>query len=404
MIFAPNHHQHVFRSYKLKDSYAMVLMFAGNITTAAGHCQPILDELSIGIVITNSTGEIITCNRAAERLTGITSDTARGHSFDEIFGVGLFKNSNLLFKQLSEIKEDTVLETQISAKGKICNHVSLSISSIYVMSGQKIGLVLTLQDISRIKKLEEQANRAGRLAAMGEMAVKIAHEIRNPLGSIELFASMLQNDLENFAELKTLAEHISLGVRNINNIISNLLLFIKPEQKPDMQILDIHDPLKDSLFFAEHIIKTNDSIEVITDFISQPLQICGDAQLLSQISLNLILNAIQAMPDGGRLSISTRKIHGRQGDNVAEICFSDTGCGIPAVDLPKIFDPFFTTKKKGTGLGLTIVHNIVKAHGGTIDIDSSEASGTECILTFPLCCRIDGLIRTPRRQLAAGVN
>ena len=240
------------------------------------------------------------------------------------------------------------------------------------------------KNLAQIKKLEQQANRTGRLAAMGEIAVKIAHEIRNPLGSIELFASVLQKDLEEHEDLKMLAEHISSGVRSINNIISNLLLFIKPEQTPEMKVLDIHDSLKDSLFFAEHMINTHKSIELITRFASQPLNIYGDPELLSQVSLNLILNAIQAMTDGGRLTIATRKLNEQHGTGIAEIRFSDTGCGIPSENLSKIFDPFFTTKKRGTGLGLTIVHNITQVHGGSVDISSSPGYGADCIVTFPL--------------------
>jgi signal transduction histidine kinase len=236
----------------------------------------------------------------------------------------------------------------------------------------------------RMKKVQEQAKRAGRLAAMGEMAVKIAHEIRNPLGSIELFASLLQKELEDNADLKPLCGHICSGVKRIDNIISNLLLFIRPEQTPEMQVLDVHESLKDSLFFAEHLIHTNTGIDVVTHFGDRPLKINGDSQLLSQVSLNLILNALQAMPDGGRLTISTGTCDNVHGNEIAEIRYADTGCGIPQKNLSKIFDPFFTTKKKGTGLGLAIVHHITESHGGTIDINSSESQGTECIVSLPL--------------------
>jgi signal transduction histidine kinase len=255
---------------------------------------------------------------------------------------------------------------------------------IFSKTGKKIGTALTLQDsIQQNRKSDDQAGRTGRLAAMGEMAVQIAHEIRNPLGSIGLFASVLEKDLEGFEELKAIAGHISSGVNSINTIISNLLLFIQPNQKAKMQALDVHEPLKDSLFFADHIFEANDAITVITEFGSTPMVIDGDSELLKQIALNLILNAIQAMPDGGVLTISTRKIESK-GREFAEIRFADTGCGISEADQAKIFDPFFTTKTRGTGLGLTIVHNITKIHGGDIDIRSTEAAGTECIITLPL--------------------
>ena len=235
-----------------------------------------------------------------------------------------------------------------------------------------------------MQNLEAQANRTGRLTAMGEMAVRIAHEIRNPLGSIELFATMLMDDLKAYEDLKALAEHISSGVKSINNIVSNLLLFVRPDQQLDQQVLDIHEALKDSLFFAGHIFDAHDGIEVVTDMSDKNLFIRGDLELLKQVFLNLILNAIQAMPAGGQLRISSHKINGQQGTDWAEVHLCDTGCGIAGSDLQKIFDPFFTTRKKGTGLGLTIAHNIIKMHGGSIDINSRTANGTQCIVSLPL--------------------
>jgi signal transduction histidine kinase len=258
-----------------------------------------------------------------------------------------------------------------------------------ILSFLGFGILVFLRDITQAKKMEELATRSGRLAAMGEMAAKIAHEIRNPLGSIELFATMLRDDLQDFDDLKSLAEHICSGVRSINTIISNLLVFVRSDQQLDLQIIDIHDPIKDSLFFAEYLFDPQNGIEVITDFADYPLTINGDLELLKQVFLNLILNAIQAMPAGGKLNISTRKISVNQGTHLAEIRFSDTGCGIPQKNLARVFDPFFTTKKKGTGLGLTIVHNIAEMHAGSIDVTSAEADDTQFIVTLPLRPRDD---------------
>jgi signal transduction histidine kinase len=236
-----------------------------------------------------------------------------------------------------------------------------------------------------MRKLEERANRCDRLAAMGEMAAKIAHEIRNPLGSIELFVSTLKKELEGSDELRNLSDHILSGSKSINNIISNLLLFIRPQQKPKFQAIDIYNPLNDSLFFSSHLLKSTDSIEVISHYEDTPLKVKGDVELLKQAFLNLILNSIQAMPKGGTLTISTKKIKGpnTQGNNV-EIKISDTGVGIPTVHLSRIFDPFFTSKERGTGLGLSIVNNIIVLHGGTIDVRSMDGEGTACIISLPL--------------------
>ena len=344
----------------------------------------ILESLNVGVVVIDLKGEIIIFNRAAENITGLFSEKVIGKEFDKVFGPNFFLNSHLDFKSLKDIQQNADVEAEIRRKGKNTFYVSLSISSVKNQEGEKIGIVLALQDITRLKKLEERANRTDRLAAMGEIAVKIAHEIRNPLGSIELFASVLKKDLKDFEELKALAGHISSGVKSINNVISNLLLFIRPQQKPNLQTINIYDSLNDSLFFSSHLVNSNNGIDIITRYYSKPLMVYADSELLKQIFLNLILNAIQAMPHGGKLTISTRKLNGRSKKDLAEIRFADTGTGISKADMLRIFDPFFTTKTRGTGLGLAIVHNITEAHGGAVDINSSEGKGTVCTVTLPL--------------------
>ena len=344
----------------------------------------IIESIPTGIVALDVEGNIVTFNRAAEQITGFKAVCVQGKSFDGVFKPDYLQNSDLTFKNLAQTEKTIEIITQFHPKGKNKLHLSLEVSPVTSIPAGKVGMVLSLRDITRLNKLEEQANRTGRLAAMGEMAVRIAHEIRNPLGSIELFSTMLKDDLQDFDELKILAEHISSGVKSINNIVSNLLIFMRPDQQPDRQVLDLHEALKDSLFFAGHLLEAQSIIEVETKLADELLPIHGDLELLKQIFLNLILNAIQAMPEGGKLEISTRKIIRPEDTQCAEIRLSDTGCGIAAGDLSKIFDPFYTTRNKGTGLGLTIVHNLTKMHGGSIDIISSEGSGTECILTLPL--------------------
>lgn len=348
------------------------------------HLHNILESVTTGVVVVNLKGKITTFNRAAENITGLASKRVLGKKLDKIFDLNFFQNIRLDFRSLGAVRENTEYETEIYRKGEDLVHISLSISPLAAPQGQKTGLVLTLQDITQMKKLEEQASRSGRLTAMGEMAVKIAHEIRNPLGSIELFASTLKKDLEDFEEPKLLSEHISSCVKSINSIISNLLLFMRPEQKGGFRISDLHDPLKDSLFFSDHVIQSNEH-KVITSYHPEPLMVLGDSELLKQMYLNLILNAVQSMPGDGKLMISTKKIECAQnGPDFAEIKFMDTGTGISKAVMPRIFDPFFTTKTRGTGLGLAIVHNIIKLHGGSIDIRNSKKDGAVCIVTLPL--------------------
>ncbi|MGD8991473.1 MAG: ATP-binding protein [Desulfobacterales bacterium] len=345
---------------------------------------PLIESLPTGVVALDSNGKIINFNRTAEKITGLAAQDVLGQTFDGVFAADYFSHPALNLTDILNTKETTEIQTiMVPANQKGDLHLNVAISPLTSNSDDNIGTVLSLTDITRMQSLELQAKRTGRLSAMGEMAARIAHEIRNPLGSIELFSTMLIADLQDSEELKTLAEHISAGVKSINNIVSNMLLFIGPEQQLDEQVLDVHEALKDSLFFAGHLLDAQDGINVQTDLTTETMLVKGDLELLKQVFLNLVLNAIQALSDGGRLHVSSHKTYDVAGAHLAEVHFVDTGCGIAKTELSKIFDPFYTTRKKGTGLGLTIVHNIVKMHGGCIDISSSHR-GTKCVVRLPV--------------------
>jgi len=345
----------------------------------------ILESLTCGVVVLDLEGRIVTFNRAAEQITGLSSVRAKGKMFDKAFGPRFVSDARLSSGSLISVSKNTEIETMIHSKQGKGKQIAVSISPVQDARGRKVGIVITLQDITQMKKLEERASRTDRLAAMGEMAVKIAHEVRNPLGSIELFAALLKKELQGRGDLESLADHISSGVRSINTTIANLLLFIRPHQSPDFKVVEIHAPLNDSVFFSSHLLTSDDSLKVVKDYATEPLMVDGDSELLKQVALNLILNGIQAMPNGGVLTIATQKVtNAATGAEEVAIKFVDTGTGIPKEDKSKVFDPFFTTKDRGTGLGLAIAHRIVEIHGGTIEIDSGREGGTECVVTLPL--------------------
>jgi two-component system sensor histidine kinase FlrB len=232
-----------------------------------------------------------------------------------------------------------------------------------------------------MKRLEEQAERNTRLAAMGEMAARIAHEIRNPLGSIELFASILQREIADENQ-KRLVNHISSGVKNLNHVISNLLTFTR-QPKPVFKEIDLHKFLDDLLQFGEFLMDKN-NIGLEREYYPSHLSALGDEELLKQVFLNIIRNAVQAMPDGGVLKVKTGM--GKKGRNAQyiEIKILDTGAGIEKDNLDKIFNPFFTTRDKGTGLGLAIVHTIIESHKGIIEVESEVGKGTAFTILLPV--------------------
>ena len=180
------------------------------------------------------------------------------------------------------------------------------------------------------------------------------------------------------------------SVKNVNNRISNLLLFTKRPQ-PVFRRLRLHELIDDVVTFAKPIIE-NEEIRLTVRYDKSDPDVEGDGEMLKQVFLNLILNALQAMPEGGEFAIETRVSvsEGRAWQNGAsdvEILFDDRGAGIPSDHMPKIFDPFFTTKDGGSGLGLAIVHNIIDMHGGAVVADHNEWGGTLMNITLPVVSR-----------------
>ncbi|MBI5409575.1 MAG: hypothetical protein HZA14_09450 [Nitrospirae bacterium] len=226
---------------------------------------------------------------------------------------------------------------------------------------------------TKLKEFERQSERNARLVAMGEMAAKIVHEIRSPLCSIELFSTMLSKDLEGTPHSE-MAEGISTSIKSLNNILTNMLLFAR-QQKPSFRDVKLGDTVEASINMLRPLIAIrNIDLEVnLSDEI-----ITGDAELLKQVFMNIIINGMQAMEDGGRLKIVTGS-----DDEFTTVAVADEGDGISPENLEKIFDPFFSTKDKGTGLGLTIAHKIMQCHDGFIKAFANEDKGSTFHLYFP---------------------
>jgi len=255
-------------------------------------------------------------------------------------------------------------------------------------------VVLATRESSSEAVTAHQGHQA-RLAVAGEMAARMAHELRNPLGSIALFAALIQKSPD--ADAARWAGHIATAVGAMNDVISNLLCFAG-RPVPHFQQVDLARVIDDARLLALHRLQEN-RIRFIPSTESLPTAMWGDPQLLRQILLNLILNAVDAMPDGGTLEVAAAPYrgesafpqHGLLADanrHLSEgraivITVTDTGVGIPPEVLPRIFDPFFTTKVKGTGLGLAVVQNAVSAYGGVVWVANQPQGGACFTLVLP---------------------
>ena len=348
------------------------------------YLNDILESQTNGVIVVDRKGIITTYNKTAGTLTGIKPRGCLGKTLEEVFPLFGPIATRLGNNRGETISEDKDIR---NANGEDL-HVRVSASPVWDNHGGQIGTILILQDMTEFRRMEEFAQRNQRLREMGEMAAGIAHEIRHPLGSIELFASLLIKDLEGDTEKENLVKHIQAGVQNMDRIISTLLLFAKSAQ-PSRQQCDINSLLTECLEGINNV-QIPENINVIRKYGQGTLLANGDRELLRQVFPNLINNAVQAMPDGGVLSLITEKSsvsaspeNGSTKRQYISVTVTDTGLGMSPDNLVKIFNPFFTTKDKGTGLGLAISHNIIKAHQGTIDAVSEEGKGTSFTVKIP---------------------
>ncbi|HXJ35864.1 MAG TPA: ATP-binding protein [Candidatus Eisenbacteria bacterium] len=225
--------------------------------------------------------------------------------------------------------------------------------------------------LERERALEATALRQSRLAAMGEMAAMLAHEVRNPLGAMELFTGLLLQDLQEQPEPQRLARQVAAGIADLNHLVTNLLEFTRTRrtvERGDARV-ECRAAVEDALRYASDLIEAG-GITVVRDLPAAEVTARGDAALLRPALLNLVRNAVQAMPAGGTLTATVA----RDGGGVA-VTIADSGPGIPAEVRASIFTPFFTTRAKGTGLGLTVVRELVTALGGEVTLADGAGGG-----------------------------
>ncbi len=233
------------------------------------------------------------------------------------------------------------------------------------------------------RRLEEKLHHSLRLANLGQMIAAVSHEIRNPLGIISSTGEILQGKIKKYEPQNRLADVIVEESRRLNGIVTEFLDFARP-QVPEPELISLEDVLEKNLDFLSVSLE-KEGVEVVRDY-QGPETIQADPDLLYRAFLNIFINALQAMPDGGVLTVSTALVNGadgRKGQDV-EVVISDTGTGIEPDLAENLFTPFFTTKNRGSGLGLAIVKNIIEEHNGVVAIGPGEDFGTRVVIHLPL--------------------
>ncbi|MDD5223576.1 MAG: ATP-binding protein [bacterium] len=348
---------------KKKDDLSSLLAVHGKI----------VESISSGVLTVDASDRILSLNRAGEETLG--RKTA------EIFNKNLADIFPVLAREIAarDQKKTTRPEVSLPKPDGSLIYLGFSLSALKGEDGEGLGKILIFQDITRVKEMEKEIMRSEKMAAIGELAAGIAHEIRNPLGAISGPLQLLLERQELPEEEIRLMRIILRETERLNRLVTDFLRFARPE-KPRFSPLDPVQILDECVEFTSRGKDFPPGIKIEKHY-EKPRLIQADPHQLRQLFLNLLINAGEAMPAGGTLRVWSRNGADR---GQLEIGLSDTGMGMNEETQARLFEPFFTTKEKGIGLGLAIVHRIVELHGARIQVESRPGAGAVFTLSFPL--------------------
>jgi two-component system sensor histidine kinase FlrB len=340
---------------------------------ARGYLLSVLESLKAGVLVLDAELRPTLTNRRLRELVGEVNAERVVHLLGERLVVCLKRGE----RKFLPLESERILR---SPDG-IMTPIHLTVSEVQIAGLDNVSYAVVFQDMSRMKRLEAEAARTRRLASLGAMAASVAHEVRSPLGGIELYASLLKERTDG--DTHRLASQILGAVHRLHTTISHLLSFAA-EPRIEGEELSVSVLLQDIVDLAAPLL-CEGKWKLETVFEAGLPLLWGDRGLLTQVFLNLITNACDAMPEGGTVRIAARRspfssMNGRIHKEL-EIRVIDEGVGIPPENREKIFDPFFSTKPKGTGLGLALTHKIICAHDGSIEVASVPERGT-CFSVF----------------------
>ncbi len=352
----------------------------GQVMTERNFRENILESSPNSVIAMNMKKEITSINRQTEELFRLKRKNVLGKKVADVFDTEIVQVVDLAIDHgtLSDYQE-------IRKSRKDGSHLILGVISSWLRDHQdnRIGVVFSVRDLSEAKRTEEMIRRMDRLTSIGQLSAGIAHEIRNPLASISLNVQMLSKKLALDDASRNIVADTLEGIDRIKSLVKGMLDFAKPST-PALKRGSIARVLRNSISLLDSQMRKK-RVEVKVDLPETLPEIVIDEQQIQQVLVNLLLNGLESMADGGSIRIIGRLgSHNKKRQRHLALQISDTGEGIPAANLSKVFDPFFTTKPEGTGLGLSIVHKILDQHQASIEVASQENRGTTFILRFPL--------------------
>ncbi len=348
----------------------------------------VIDSVGDGVVVLDIQGLVTLLNPAAEELIGISRRQASKIHFSN-----LFHGEEILLEMVQKTTQTGMTvsdhENIILKKTGRLTPVSATTSPLIKADGDRIGTILTLRDLTNIRELEEAVRQADRLSSLGALAAGLAHEIKNPLGGIKGAAQLLEMELPDNPELRDCTRVMLKEVQRVNHIVEELLELASP-RKLELDRVNLHKVLGDILLLQKRAVADR-MISFQQQFDPSIPPILADESLLTQLFLNLIKNAVEAVGEAGLIKVKSGILadysmmpKGESRSRLVAIEVSDNGQGIGKEELDHLFTPFYTTKAKGTGLGLAICQKIVAEHRGMIRVDSEPGKGTTFTIMLPL--------------------
>ena len=353
----------------------------------------ILESFSGGLVTTDTAGIITAMNSAAEKMLGVNAGESAGRHAREAFAMGTVATIGALVEEALWRREPIVGRTvQIDpGDGAGARAVSVNLSPMRDAAGNQFGLIVNLRDQAELARFYEQLHRADRLATLGTFSAGLAHEVRNPLGAIKGTAQLLAEDVRDQPRATEYCRIIVKEVNRLDSLVRGVQEFAQPAapRRPT----DVSALVRDTVALARNATRAagkpgNAPVEISEEYAGLPMARVSRDKLTQAVS-NIVINAIQATPPGGRVSVGTVLAEGETARPI-RIRVANTGSQIPPDRLAKVFEPFFTTKEGGTGLGLSIAYQIVRHHGGEIRAEN-RPDGVEFEIELPLA---DGVTPT----------
>ena len=354
------------------------------LSALANYTDNILRSIAAGVLTLDREGRVLTWNKAAEDTINIPADEAVNRHFSELvdrMGIEESDKERILaaVNQVLTTGESYVgYKQEYHPIGKGLLYINMSVSQLRDHLGEMLGLVIIFEDVTKEVEMENEMRRISELAAVGQLAASIAHELRNPLSSIKGAAQYLMKEYSDHVSVCEFLDIIVEEVNVLNKITTDFLDFARPARL-NLKEIDINDVIFRTVQFM-HMDIAKHKVEVDQRLAYDTPRILADERLLEQVLRNIVLNALQAMPKGGSLVLASESAT----DGV-KLVVRDSGVGMSPDTVSQIFVPFFTTRTKGTGLGLSIVHKIIDNHGGKVTVASTLGEGTTFEIFLPVC-------------------